>query len=154
STRLGWRTRLASECLGRFRAVSVRAASCFAESSIPSDRIEWIYHLLCGDPDLGASSLEELELDRGWSAAARPEDRYALASALQELADTGLIKGRARAWGLLAIGWTRYTRGETAQLTGIAEEALQLASESGDKSAVADARCLAGDVLRVRGELG
>jgi tetratricopeptide (TPR) repeat protein len=151
STRLGWRTWLAGERLDRFRAVSARAASCFADGMTPTDRIEWIYHLLCGDPDLGVSKLEEL--DRGWSAA-RPEDRYALASALQELADTDLIKGRARAWSLLTIGWTRHTRGETAQLAPIAEEALRLASESGDKSAEADARCLIGDVLRVQGDLG
>jgi TolB-like protein/class 3 adenylate cyclase len=152
STRLGWRIKLASESLERFRSVSAQAASCFADNGTPSGRIEWVYHLLCADPDLGASELERL--DRLWTGIARPEDRYALAAALQELADTDLIKGRARAWSLLTIGWTRDARGETAQLAEIAEEALQLASEAGDKPAEADARCLTGDVLRVRGELG
>jgi tetratricopeptide repeat protein len=151
STRLGWRIRFARERPERFRALSLCASSCFADNLTPGGPIEWIYHLMCGDPDIGASELENL--DREWSGSARPEHRSALAVALQELVDTDLVEARARAWSLLTIGWTRDTRGETAQLAEIAAEALRLACESGDKSAEADARCLVGDVLRVRGEL-
>jgi hypothetical protein len=95
ATRLGWRVKLAGEDLEKFRSVSARASACFAKSEGTTDRIEWIYHLLCGEPDLGASKLEEL--DREWAGSARPEDRYALATALQELEDTALVEGRARA---------------------------------------------------------
>jgi tetratricopeptide (TPR) repeat protein len=151
STRLGWRIRFARERPDRFRALSLRTSSCFADNLTPSGRIEWIYHLLCGDPDIGVSELENL--DREWSGSARPEHRSALAVALQELVVTDLVKGKARAWSLLTIGWTRDTRGETAQLAEIAAETLRLACESGDKSAEADARCLVGDVLWARGEL-
>jgi hypothetical protein len=76
STRLGWRKKIARENLERFRALSARTSSCFADDSSPAGRIEWIYHLQGGDPELGASELEKL--DRQWSGIARPEDRYAL----------------------------------------------------------------------------
>ena len=75
-TRLGWRRHLAREQLSVFRAVSARAAACFESDSTPAGRIEWIYHLLCSDPERGASELEKL--DRDWSSKARPEDQYAL----------------------------------------------------------------------------
>jgi tetratricopeptide (TPR) repeat protein len=151
STRLGWRAKLAGESPRRFQALSARASRCFADSGVPSDRIEWIYHLLCGDPDLGASELEKL--DREWAGSARPEVRYALATALQELVDTALVEGRARARSLLAIAWTRDDRGETAQLGAIAAEALALARASGDQAAEADARCLTGDIWQAQGKL-
>jgi len=150
STRLGWRKKIAGE--ERFRTLSIRASSCFANDPSASGRIEWIYHLLCGNPDLGGSELEKL--DREWSGAARPEDRYALAAALQELVDTDLVRGRARAWSLLCIAWIRMeNRGEAAQLGEIAAEALRLAEEAQDTSAKAQARCLEGDVLQARGNL-
>src|SRR6266446_5010089 len=152
STRLGWRIRFARERPERFRAFSLRASSCFAENSTPNGRIEWIYHLLCGDPDLGASELEEL--DRQWARTARSEDRYALTTALQELEDTQLVRGRARVRSVLAIAWTRVMRGETAQLAGVAAEAVRLAQEFKDKAAEADARCLVGDVWKAQGNLG
>ena len=103
------------------------------------------------DPDLGASELETL--DREWSDTARPEDRYALAAALQELVDTGLVWSRARARSLLTIASARDYRGETTQLAESAAEALRLALASEDRSAEADARCLEGDVFRVLGKL-
>lgn len=109
-TRLGWRSKLASEDLKRFRAWSARASAYFADDPTPPGRIEWIYHLLCSDPDLGASELEKL--DREWAARGRPEQRYALAAALQELEDTALLAGRARVRTLLAIAWTRVSRGK------------------------------------------
>jgi tetratricopeptide (TPR) repeat protein len=151
STRLGWRIRFASERPKRFRDLSLRASSCFADDPTPGGRIEWIYHLLCGNPELAAAELEKL--DREWSGSARPEHRSALAAALQELVDTDLVKGRARAWSLLTVGWTRDARGETAQLAELAAEAFRLACEAGDKSAEADAKCLVGDVLLIRGKL-
>ena len=102
ATRLGWRKKLAQETTEYFRALSTRAASCFADRRTPAATIEWIYHLLCGDPEHGASELEQL--DREWSDRGRPEDRYALAAALQELYDTRVVDGRAaRLRRLLAV---------------------------------------------------
>jgi tetratricopeptide (TPR) repeat protein len=150
STRLGWRMKFASERLDQFRDVSARAALCFADSNIPSDRIEWIYHLLCGDPDVGASNLEKL--DREWTTTTRLEDRYALASALQELLDTDLLQARARSWALLFIAWRHLEdRGEVAEIGGIASEILKLAEVTQDTRALAQARLLEGEVLLVRG---
>jgi tetratricopeptide (TPR) repeat protein len=151
STRLGWRVKLAGERPKRFRILSARASSCFAGDLSPAGRIEWIYHLLCGEPDCGASQLEEL--DRQWTGGALPVDRYALATTLQELEDTQLLQGRARAWSLLTIAWTRERRGATAQLRNMSENAVRLAREAKDKFAEADAICLAGRVWQAQGNL-
>jgi hypothetical protein len=103
ATRLGWRRLLARENQDVFRGLSIRAAACFAEDPTPVGRIEYIYHLLCGDPERGASEL--VGLDCKWAAAgAHPEDVYALAALLRELEDTALVQGRARASTLLVIG--------------------------------------------------
>ena len=151
STRLGWRKRLAREAPERFRLLSGRAAACFAGDVSVGGRIEWIYHLVCGDPDRGGTELEKL--DREWSGSARPEDRYTLAAALKELEDSRLLQGRARVWALLSIAWTRVSRGEEAQLTNVAQEVLELARSLGDQRSEADAQCLLGDVLEAQGKL-
>jgi len=151
ATRLGWRKKIAGDDPDRFRELSLRAASCFVSDSTPAGRIEWIYHLLCGDPDLGASELEML--DTQWSSSARSDDRYALATALQELEDTQLLQGRARAWSVLWIARTRVMRGEAGELVGLLTEALKLARASGDKSAQVEAMRLEGDVRQAQGDL-
>src|SRR5688572_21021419 len=53
ATRIGWRRHLARSAPKRLRSLSLRAAACF-ETADPADRVERIYHLLCGEPDLGA----------------------------------------------------------------------------------------------------
>jgi tetratricopeptide (TPR) repeat protein len=150
STRLGWRKQIAHNRPERFRDLSSRAAACFADDLTSSGRIEWIYHLLCHDPDRGATELEKL--DREWSST-HVEDRYALAAALRELEDTQLVQGRARVWVLLNIAWTRASRGETAQMSDAARRALHLARSVADPRAEADAQCLSGDVLVEQGKL-
>jgi CRP/FNR family cyclic AMP-dependent transcriptional regulator len=151
ATRLGWRHKLSSRNPDRFRTLSLRAASCFAADGTPAGRIEWVYHLMCGDPDVGASKLEEL--DRQWSTNSRSEDRYALATALQELENTQHLQGRARAWSVLWIARTRVMRGEAGELAGVLAEVLKLAGESGDKSAQADAMRFEGEVRQAQGDL-
>jgi len=151
STRLGWRINFASERTERFRALSLRASSGFANDPTPGGRIEWIYHLLCGDPALAASELEKL--DRAWSGSARPEDRAALATALQELVETKLVDGRARARSLLAIAWSRTDWDSTARSAEIAAEALTLAQKAGDEAASAEAWGLGGHVSEAQGRL-
>ena len=151
STRLGWRKQLAHADGPRFRLLSKQASDCFAADLAPAAQIERIYHLLCADPEAGASGLETL--NRQWSSSAYPEDRYALAAVLKELEDSQLLAGRARAWALLVIAWARDTRGETAQLQEVATAALLLARQTKDQSAEGDAQALLGDVLQVQGKL-
>jgi hypothetical protein len=52
-TRLGWRRHMNLENPDGFRDLSMRAAACFAEDLTPVGRIEYVYHLLGGDPDRG-----------------------------------------------------------------------------------------------------
>src|ERR1035441_5383084 len=151
STRLGWRKQLAHADGPRFRLLSKQASDCFAADLAPAAQIERIYHLLCADPEAGASGLETL--NRQWSSSAYPEDRYALAAVLKELEDSQLLAGRARAWALLVIAWARDMRGETAQLQEVATAALLLARQTKDQSAEGDAQALLGDVLQVQGKL-
>ena len=151
ASRLALRKRMASDEEARFRTLSRRAAAHLEEDSAPAGRVEWIYHLLCGDPKRGATELELL--DRNWGSCARPEDRYALASALRELEDTRLVQGGARVWVLLAIAWTRVSRGEAAQLADGPGKILDLARDAEDPRAEADSQCLLGDVLEAQGKL-
>jgi tetratricopeptide (TPR) repeat protein len=153
ATRLGWRRQLARENPDSFRGLSIRAAACFADDRMPIGRIEYIYHILCGDPERGASELERLSRDWIGYAHARPEDYYALSAAMRELEDTGFLQGRARAATLLTIGWGGEMRGEIAQLGDLATEALRLAQDSTDRRMESEAQCLVGDVLQAQGQL-
>ena len=151
TARLALRSWLAADRPDLFRTLSQRTASHFAAAPTSAGRIEWIYHRLCFAPDEAATELERL--DREWSGSARPEDRQALAVALRELAETNFVHGRARVWVSLCIAWSRVARGETAQLGVEARGILDLAAETGDARAVADAQCLIGDVFQVQGKL-
>ena len=95
STRLGWRKELASADRQRFRLLSRQAADCFTGDATHAGRIEWVYHLLCADPERAADELERL--DREWTGRARPEHRYALAAALSDLEQTKVVESIARA---------------------------------------------------------
>jgi hypothetical protein len=63
----GWRRQMARKNPNVFRRLSSRAAKCFAKDRTPTGRIEFVCHLLCGDPERGAGEL--VELDRKWKAA-------------------------------------------------------------------------------------
>ena len=151
ATRLALRRQMASDEKDKFRALSIQAAAYFADELNPAARIEWIYHLLCGNPELGADELEKV--GREWFSTARPEDCLALAAALMELHDSGLLEGRALLWVLLFMTWTRVSRGETAQLAGMTTKILKLAQSVGDLSGEADTQALRGDVLQAQGNL-
>ncbi|MHB9009179.1 MAG: tetratricopeptide repeat protein [Limisphaerales bacterium] len=151
ATRLGWRKILATDAPDRFRSLSAQAAALFASDPTSAARIEWIYHLLCADPDGGANHLEKL--DRDWSSTAHPEDRYALAAALQELDQCRMVHDHARAWVLLVIAWAAMAHGEVTQQSAVAREALDLARSAKDPRAEADSQCLVGDVLQAQGKL-
>lgn len=151
ATRLGWRHRLSQEQPEVWRALSARAAARFAQDSTPSGRVEWIYHLLSADPEAGAIALQEL--DRAWGNTARPENRQALALALGELEETGLVAGQARLEVLLCIAEARSSRGETARLGTTARTVLELAHAVGDPRGLARAYSLSGDVWQAQGKL-
>src|SRR5512135_1659901 len=79
AARLALRQAMADDLDGGFRGLSARAVMYFRDDPTAAGRIEWIYHLLCADPERGATQLEKL--DREWSNQARPEERAALATA-------------------------------------------------------------------------
>jgi tetratricopeptide (TPR) repeat protein len=151
AARLALRRALAASPDEKFRTLSARAVMCFRDDDTAPGRIEWIYHLLCANPEVGATQLEKL--DREWSNQARPEERAALANALKELDETELVAGRSRVWVLLAIAWARASRGEDAQLGDTAVEALALARSCGDSRAEGDSQWLLGRVLVAQGKL-
>ena len=135
----------------QFIDLSARATGVFAANPAPVGWIEWIFHLLCSDPDRGADELESL--DRNWSGVAPPEDCYALASALSEIDAAKLVDGAARVEILLSIAETRNWRGETSRLEQQARDALALAKVVNRPSAQARANALLGDVLEAQGKL-
>lgn len=151
ATRLGWRRKLAAEQTDRLRALSLKAAACFADDGTPAAQVEWIYQRLLGDPDTAAAELAAL--NRAWSASARPEDLYTLAARLRELLDSGLVRGRAELWCRLVVAWARTLRGEEAQMKEVAEAILEQARAEADLPAQAEAHCLYGDILRTLGQL-
>lgn len=136
---------------GRFRTLSLRAAAHFQENPSPAARIEWIFNLLCGDPERGADELKKL--DHHWTSQGHSEERHALAIALRELEQTGAVAGRTRAWVLLAMAWEHEFQGETAEWAKLANQALRIAREAGDHSAEAEALCAMGDALKAQHKL-
>ncbi len=151
ASRLALRKQMAADEPARFRILGTRAAAYFADNLTQAGRVEWMYHLLCGDPERGANELEKLERD--WSRTARPEERYALAAALRELDDSRLVQGRTRVCVLLVTAWTRVSRGEASQLADMAGIILDLARSLADPSAEAEAQALLGDALEAQGKL-
>lgn len=151
TARLTLRKAMATDDTERFRTPSACAAAYFDADQSAAGRIEWIFQLLCADPERGATELEKL--DREWSERVRPEDVAALALALTELQESGLVDGRARVWVLLAVAWARSQRESTASLLDIATEALTLAGSLQDTSALRNAYALMGSVQMSRGDL-
>jgi tetratricopeptide (TPR) repeat protein len=151
STRLGWRQQLARNQPQDFATLSAKVAEYFADDFTAAGRINWVYHLLCGDPKRGARELESL--DRNWDSCARPNDRYGLASALRELDDTLMVQGVARVRVLLVTAWARVSRGEVGPLADDMGEILHLARAAGDPRAEADAQRLLGDAFQAQGKL-
>ena len=151
TSRLALRLRLFKDDQATFRRLSGWAVSCFAEDYTPSGRIEWIYHLLCAEPDRGATELEKL--DRAWTGSAHPEDIHALALAMMELEGSQLVEKPAQAWMLIVIAWSRWLRGEVAQLMDMANQILLLAQETQDLAAEGEAHALLGDAQQAQGHL-
>ena len=151
AARLALRKAMGDDPDGRFRTLSARAVVFFENDRTPAGRIEWIYHLLCAEPEFGATTLEKQYRD--WSRIARLEDCYALAAALGELDDCGLVHGRGRVWVLIVTAWTRVSRGEAARLADVAAETLDLARSVADPCVEGDAQALLGPVLEAQGKL-
>jgi hypothetical protein len=83
SARLALRQAMFRDARERFRTLSRRAVAHFVENRDPASRIERVYQQLGADPESGADALEQF--DRELTYLARPEDRYALAAALNDL---------------------------------------------------------------------
>ena len=120
--------------------------SCMRMTKTPRGRIEWLYHCLAANPDTGASELARL--NQVWVGNAEQEDRYALAAALRELKETGIVEGRARLWVRLVIGGTDMSRAEESRLVLVeARELVLIARKLHDAQAEAEAYRLAGEAL-------
>jgi tetratricopeptide (TPR) repeat protein len=151
STRLALRRSLAAATPERFRALSMRAATFFGIDPSPAGRVEWIFHLLCYDPERGADALEWL--DRNWIGAAQMEHRHALAATLGELQAENLVKDAARVEVMLSIAEFQSACGIRADLEATAREALELARSLKRLSAEGRANRLIGDCLLLQGRL-
>ena len=150
ATRLALRKRMTADDPAGFLLASRRAADRFASDSTPTGRIEWVYHLLWSDSERGATELERLHRD--WMRRGHPEDRYALAVALQEVLDSSSIQGRARLWATLVTVWSQVDRGNIAELADVAAGAVRLARDLRDLSAEGNAECLLGDMFEAQGK--
>src|SRR5579863_8060516 len=67
AARLAIRRQLNRDQPGRFLELSRRAASWFGDDATSAARIEWVYHLLCGDSERGADECRRL--DQEWLEA-------------------------------------------------------------------------------------
>jgi tetratricopeptide (TPR) repeat protein len=152
AARLALRKAMATYSQEGFRRLSKSAATYFAGDFTSTGRIEWIYHLLSADPDVGALKCEAL--NREWIDTARPEDFHALALTLGELETTGLVSGAARVEVLLCLLDARSCRGESASLGPEARKVIDLAHDAGLVSGEAHANCILGDSLAAQGDLG
>jgi len=113
AARLAIRRQLNRDQPGRFLELSQRAASWFGDNTTSAARIEWVYHLLCGDSERGADECHRL--DQEWLEAGEVGNRLALAFALNELETSGLLNGRARAEALACINHARAAFGKSAR---------------------------------------
>ena len=151
SARLALRQFMFRQEAADFQLLSSRARALFETDRSSAGRIEWIYHLLCHDPDRGASQLESITRDL--QRRASPEDQFALAVALRELNETNQVAGRSKAWALLFVGWNHLSRGELSSVAEIARSALRIATSENDPNALADAQMLLSRVLEKEGTL-
>lgn len=147
ATRLGWRRRMASHNSARFRTLSWRAATYFTGRAY-DDRIERIYHLLCGEPDRGVDELAELHRDI--RVHEEIEVAYKLAVVLTELRVHQLLSDRADLWGRLASCWARVFDADAARLLHTAKDLLRRARDLNDWPAAAQAQFLLGEAYEER----
>jgi tetratricopeptide (TPR) repeat protein len=147
-TRQALRRRLASSDEKRFRELSRRAASLVGGHEA-SHVIERLYHLLSADPDAGCEALRRVW--KRWDRFGQIEPLQALARNLDELRDQALLGGRARAYVLVCLISVRLERTELAASYQLAQEAVDLITDTGDELGRFDAYAALGDVLRTSG---
>jgi tetratricopeptide (TPR) repeat protein len=151
ASRLAIRKRLAETERRRFTELSIRSARVFDADMRPAGRIEWVYHLLVGDPERGAVELEVL--DRAWSATARDQDLAALSVVLAELDTSQILRGRPLVRARLVMAQRRAALAGAASLGDLANQLLQAAEATGDTRLAGDAYKLVGDVAQASGDL-
>ena len=150
ATRLGWRMHLAKNAPDVFRELSAAASTYFGKDLSIRSKTECVYHLLSADPEAGATELRTLNED--WIDTA-PDGHRALAAVVRELEETGLVQGHARVWVLLVIATNHISRGEMERLEALAREIQELALETSDPRAEADAYLLLSEALQAHGDL-
>jgi tetratricopeptide (TPR) repeat protein len=111
-TRRAIRQALAQTQPDRFVVLSTRAVAHFSADASLSSRVEHIYHLLVADPDRGATACTTLCVNL--SLESPPEHDRAIALALAELLESGVLRGRARAAAQLLVLTEQLERGEGA----------------------------------------
>jgi len=151
ATRLALRSELAKVDEPRFRMLSRRAADMFADANRPSVQIEWIYHLLCADPNKAVGSLEQIHRD--WLATAKPEKLSALVGAVTELVEEAHLEGRALGQALNVIAWEKESRGDLSSLDTYAQHMLELGRETGHRHLESLAHALAGSFYLSQGDV-
>ena len=151
ASRLSIRKRLAETEPARFTELSIRSVRVFDADMRPAGRIEWIYHLLVGDPERGAVELEVL--DRTWSVNARHQDLAALSAVLAELDTSQMLRGKPLVRARLVMAQRRAALAGAASLDDLANQLLQAAEATDDARLAGDACKFVGDVARARGDL-
>jgi tetratricopeptide (TPR) repeat protein len=150
-TRLALRQRLFAREPERFCVLSRRAAA-HLESADALYAIERVYHLLPCMPDSAADQLRDLW--KQWKRSGDLASLQALAKALDELCATQMLKPRARAYALVALGSIREERIGLRHLEEMATQAVALMTSEDDARGLLDAYGFLGQVLCAEGRLG
>lgn len=151
ASRLAVRRWLAESQPARFAEWSARAATHFEADDSTAGRIEWLTHLMCAGAERAADECERLATT--WSISGRPEDRFALMRALDELLAGPYLRGRPRAEALVTVVEVRIERGSLAHLDGMAREALELFGGLPPGLGRARALCQLGDITLAAGQV-
>jgi tetratricopeptide (TPR) repeat protein len=151
ASRLALRRRLASSDRDALTTYSSRVANYLLVDARPIAAIERVCHRLVADPDGGTAELANLW--RRWSAEGYPEDRAALMSALGELLESGLVRGRAEIRSRVVIADQQANTDGDASLGEEPDNLLRAAAKHDDAGLVADIHCLRGQVSRGKGDL-
>jgi DNA-binding winged helix-turn-helix (wHTH) protein len=89
ATRLALREEMWRQEKEYFCELSKRASAFFSRRYTPANRIEWLYHLLIANPELGLAEYEAIH--QQWNHQTHFENRWALALVIEELGKSGML---------------------------------------------------------------
>jgi len=151
TTRFALRKRLLINNPERLRELSAHALKAIGDVSEPTLIAERLYHFFLVAPDQASDECEALYRD--WADTDKPEIEQILRGILEELDQTCMVTGRARAVVLCVISWIRHVRGEFYQIEDLSRLALDLARDAGSPSTIGWALCLVGDINTRKGKI-